>query len=74
MATSAFLPTFLTPISRVSIARNHLLIKFEQVEALLGGRFVLSGGVDDIRLQFMGLWATLAGKLPPPSDAVTASM
>jgi len=41
-----------------------------QVEAMLGGRFVLTGGVDDVRLQFAGLWANLASKLPPPSDAV----
>jgi hypothetical protein len=38
---------------------------------MFGGRFVLDGSVDDIRQQFIGLWAGLASKLPPPSDAVT---
>ena len=37
---------------------------------MLGGRFVLSGGVEEIRAQFSGLFANLATKLPPPSDAV----
>jgi hypothetical protein len=41
-----------------------------QVEALLGGRFVLDGSVNDIRQQFHGLWQNLASKLPPPSDVV----
>ena len=41
---------------------------------MLGGRFVLSGSVDDIRQQFTALWQNLASKLPPPSDAVTTGM
>lgn len=44
------------------------------MEAILGGRFVLSGSVDDIRQQFAALWENLASKLPPPSDAVTTRM
>jgi len=44
------------------------------MEAMLGGRFVLNGSVDDIRQQFAALWQNLAAKLPPPSDAVTTRM
>ncbi|KAF2403807.1 hypothetical protein EJ06DRAFT_527408 [Trichodelitschia bisporula] len=43
-----------------------------KAEAQMGGRFVLKGNVDDIRAQFTGLFAGLAGMLPPPSDRVSA--
>lgn len=35
-----------------------------------GGRFVLSGGIDEQRQQFAALWNGLQPILPPPSDAV----
>ena len=44
------------------------------MEAMLGGRFVLTGSIDDIREQFAALWQNLASKLPPPSEAVTTRM
>ena len=44
-----------------------------QAEDMFGGRFVLGGGIEDIRNQFKRLWESLASKLPPPSDAVRSS-
>jgi hypothetical protein len=37
---------------------------------MLGGRFVLGGTVDDMRVQFAGLFEGLATKLPPPSENI----
>ncbi|KAL7269791.1 hypothetical protein RUND412_007530 [Rhizina undulata] len=41
-----------------------------ELEKVFGGRFVLKGGVDDLRAQFAGLGVALATQIPPPDESV----